>query len=809
MAGLFNPSDPIRVGLEWYATSDVAEPVDFASELGMTVTATSNKTLQNVQWYAPGPPIGGEFFTSWVLATVYESGSEMSFGAIDTSAAVVTGGSTTGALVGAGSLAAAVAAPGDGAYVRLDPGELVRARFTIPTFLTPAPRILNVQFLVGVSPDTTSSPRLDYRYAAGQVINLASWIQTAPASGGPSTIITLDTGEVFLAGYDYATTPTEARRRVWLPSDFTSLNNGTIEFQVRSGSTQNIMDIDYIGMIVTYCEENRVGVGGQIRSRNANYPWAPGWQPDIDMIDPATGSVGVSLLSGRDYTLTVTRAADARLSVQEADVAGAVLAHQSGVPRDISSLRSLDGEALVNGITLPRLVSGVVAAPAVSLDRAYAIIGKDAVGASIPFISQPYAQAIGSAVTPPTTQTITSGTGGKYTTLTLPVRRFGAPADLVITIGAVTATLTSAAYDLLEPDDDGYVLATLDLSATLTMVAGVPVTVSAASGSGVNRWQIPALSTTNSGAVYTSATYGGAALLGQADARQDYPVTIAMPSPAVTGTSIGAGIVSLAAMIAGCPQPAAQFTSLDYVSFAWGAIPVVSGAPAASGAPLVTGFCAWEVERSDSEDPLWRRIARVSDYNIRAISDFEARIGVLSSYRVRLCRLDGVCGGWSTTSTYTRAGPTAANGDACDGLVFTSNEDPFATVAYPLSFSGTVTEDFTFIEAETVTMQRLHMRDYQVAFRPLERGGVSFTRTVLVNALVAPADTLDRGFTSLRDLAWESLSYVAVLDTRGNRWFAAVIVPAGQIRSPLEVYLADVTIIEVTDRPSVIDVEAF
>jgi hypothetical protein len=55
-------------------------------------------------------------------------------------------------------------------------------------------------------------------------------------------------------------------------------------------------------------------------------------------------------------------------------------------------------------------------------------------------------------------------------------------------------------------------------------------------------------------------------------------------------------------------------------------------------------------------------------------------------------------------------------------------------------------------------------------------------------------------------LAWDTLSYVCVLDTRGNRWFAAVLVPSGLVRESKQAYLASIDIVETTDRPSIVDV---
>jgi hypothetical protein len=169
--------------------------------------------------------------------------------------------------------------------------------------------------------------------------------------------------------------------------------------------------------------------------------------------------------------------------------------------------------------------------------------------------------------------------------------------------------------------------------------------------------------------------------------------------------------------------------------------------------------------------------------------------------------MDGVCGGYATVTGFVRTGASTASPPVtggCDGLVFTSNENPAETLAYPYTFTETPLEDFQFYEAETVQFQRLHGRDQMVALRPMERGGVRFSRTMLVNAISVPTVRLDRPFDSLRDLVWDELSYVCVLDHRGGRWFAAVLLPSGSLRERPQAYFAEVDIVETTDTPTVV-----
>ena len=137
----------------------------------------------------------------------------------------------------------------------------------------------------------------------------------------------------------------------------------------------------------------------------------------------------------------------------------------------------------------------------------------------------------------------------------------------------------------------------------------------------------------------------------------------------------------------------------------------------------------------------------------------------------------------------------------------TSNErqDGSINLAYSsVWMQQQVTEDFTFPEANFVQLQPMYDRDYFTAFRPLERGGEQFTRTLLVQAAAISPPTLG-DFRSLRDMAWESVNYICVRDEDGNRWFATVGVPSGRVMNSRKLYLAPVQVVEVTITPTPID----
>ena len=212
-----------------------------------------------------------------------------------------------------------------------------------------------------------------------------------------------------------------------------------------------------------------------------------------------------------------------------------------------------------------------------------------------------------------------------------------------------------------------------------------------------------------------------------------------------------------------------------------------------------------EVQRFDTVDGEWRTVVSSADVCPVSFDDYESLVGVESRYRVRVCDAQNFCGAWSAEVTHTLTAPGVV-GTATDvgTLIFTTNEAPEHNLAYTSAWESAPLESFAFVEAGWVELRRLFDRDLQVAFRPLERGGVQFDRTLLVNAVGVPTATLGETFRSLRDLAWGDVPYVCVRDELGNRWYAAVVVPSGSVGRVTtgHICLARVVIIETTSTPS-------
>lgn len=212
----------------------------------------------------------------------------------------------------------------------------------------------------------------------------------------------------------------------------------------------------------------------------------------------------------------------------------------------------------------------------------------------------------------------------------------------------------------------------------------------------------------------------------------------------------------------------------------------------------------FEIQRSDTVDTTWQTIMLSAGPCVGSFRDYEARVGVLSQYRLRTLNALDFAGPWVTGSATVPSPGVTLTGDGNSVLILTSNEQPTANLAYVMQFDNQPVEMFMFPETDTVQLQRLFGKDFFTAFHPLERGGEQFTRTLLINAAAISLPSL-ANFRSLRDLGWASLNYVCVRDELGNRWFANVLVPDGSVRMNRTIYLVEIRVTEVTSTPTPID----
>lgn len=227
--------------------------------------------------------------------------------------------------------------------------------------------------------------------------------------------------------------------------------------------------------------------------------------------------------------------------------------------------------------------------------------------------------------------------------------------------------------------------------------------------------------------------------------------------------------------------------TLQYVHIAW-------QAPAGY---LSTDFLRWEVERWTAYDG-WELVASIPTWLDLSIDDYEARIGVATTYRVSLVRTD------ETASDPATAAPVTVDGDA-KVLYFTSNVLPSMNVAYTDVRGSNPEHIYQLPESEEVALRNVYGREYVTAFRPRERRGVAFTRTLLLNALQEITYPTTRVFGALTNIAHADLPYVCVRDGEGNRWLATIVVPEVSGRAGVvQKYLATIVVREVAGHPHVV-----
>lgn len=218
------------------------------------------------------------------------------------------------------------------------------------------------------------------------------------------------------------------------------------------------------------------------------------------------------------------------------------------------------------------------------------------------------------------------------------------------------------------------------------------------------------------------------------------------------------------------------------------------------------GFLRYEIERFDTRDQVWQRIADITTQSVEEMDDHELRRNVDTTYRLRVVRADGAPSDWSTLS------PIQATMGCC-GYIFTSNLIPDLSVWYDEHVEGI--RPFTPIEE--VTVQRFSGRKFSVGFHSLDDGGWSLDTTLMIAADNGIAPVTPTTTPGLR--AWDNilnmvrpsrgalLPYVTLLNQDGDRLFATVQTSNAEREETGGIYRLDLTATQVTDVPYAIDIE--
>lgn len=208
--------------------------------------------------------------------------------------------------------------------------------------------------------------------------------------------------------------------------------------------------------------------------------------------------------------------------------------------------------------------------------------------------------------------------------------------------------------------------------------------------------------------------------------------------------------------------------SIDYADVDW-----------VNGGALGAAFERWEVERSEDAGTTWVSVATISTEATITFADYEGKRGTACKYRVRIIRTDESRSDWTTQS-----GTVTPVASASAKAIFTTNSNSALTVGYTPHGTEMIFEDLT--AAETVFV-RLHDRDYQASFRPLEQRGIrwAFTAQVHTSTSTPSAGAGVQAYTALRAIATDpDAPYLCLHTADGERFFGALQV--GSFRRMLD-----------------------
>ncbi len=214
----------------------------------------------------------------------------------------------------------------------------------------------------------------------------------------------------------------------------------------------------------------------------------------------------------------------------------------------------------------------------------------------------------------------------------------------------------------------------------------------------------------------------------------------------------------------------------------------------------VTGFSYYEVQRSLDGGATWEALATVTAENTKSLEDQEVTRGVAVKYRVRVVRTDGAFSDWTESGSVTL--------DATPGMIlFVSNADPTIACGYVLAQSE---QQYQFPSAGETVFMRLYNRDFQIAVKPTEDRGVTWSFPLIVfhgghEGLTPPTGEGVQAFDLLRAAALAEVPYLCMLTPKGERFFGTLQVPSGRHLEPGKTYIAEVAFTQTQSAPTSVE----
>lgn len=865
----YNPTNPGSVGNEFAPVVVGDYTPELFVERGYSfrqdIIGSQYRWLSMFVSQLPPWPVPGHGY----LFTLYRRGQETNTGPMRKIVVPISGTATAAVTVvnGGGSATTALQNPTDNSYVRMGvtngAESYIRAAFdtsgALYTAALTGKRIVNLSVLYSAFAQPGNEAPLPvnvFHRRNSDAIRINMGQLSVPLTA--SSILTTQRHSIGeLNSYDvtdgFVASPlTQVNYRVpWRYSgtgirDMRSAGDQRIELQIAAATVEGLREIyvNYLALEVTYCEENRQGVIGFVRG--ADYDATCTVSPNGYMFGRNSFCGGIGL--GDPQTPTSIATLDTyqgTITLKRADYGPY---NNAGPPAQLRALRTLEPFPDHPGVAIT-LTGAEGETPAITTtDLVPQIIMHDPTGPAFAFAddpSYPWGHTYG-LQTPLDVYTghsvvqevdqYAAAPNTLYQWLRFWARSLDASAPLRIEIDTQTegprpfyelspeewATFPEVAdgwrqvdvrpfniLDGMTVDDDGTVL-TPAAPRFLSDTAQFKPWQILAERVDLVPFEAANPDDTGIGTYGDEDAQGG--IEGAFDTTDDTDASVVWSVEPPTPVNVTATVVTqdLDHVDPTCPGEISQIpTGLQYIHLTWDVV--------AEGGPEFAWFDYYEVRRANSivggtpgQITEFYPIGRLYSPLLNEFDDYEYDSGRINIYRVVAVNTNGITGRFEGAGeAITGPQPTTVNdnGGACNSLTFTSNANPDLNRAYPTSWpSSPAVKEFAFLEAEERTLQRLHRRNYSVAFRPAERGGVQFTRTLLTNSATVPVNVTAKGFVPIRDTAWADVPYLCVRDQHENRWFANVNIPGGTVQNNEKLQLVEAVITEVTDVPYPVEV---
>lgn len=828
MADQFNPNATNVSGLEWFASAQARPPLSANTAFGALIPSTTTETITELIAYIDPLVAGTSGPAVQVCADIYDATQPLT--ALDEQR-VLTSGAANGLISpstalfteATGSIASHTTAPWDSTawtFANTIVGENTPPpdSATSVTFIqylslaTGAPAYVTfpaattcVDVADGTTTVSTTGKRITRMSVAGIVANLARTSCTFRAIlrlGGtlyysaPKTLGGNSSWRRLVFDFDF--TPNKGRQ--WCNHDLVHLQTGGgqlgLEISAAAGAAAGIMSLMLQPTIQT---ETRLATAYGLAATGLSTGWTP--FPTLAVDDHSSASWAKS------NTGTYTVLFSTGLYGGQAVLPNPYSTAPENTGNQAFPSNGWFGQQVATVRAVPTVATATKGpgAPAIFMRTASAV-GVDA---------QPYVAPLSVVcdVNTPLEQQISNPGAHTYNVVQFlallnPDGRGGVTQN-----GPLTAELHKRSDDSLlcgpvtidttdVPADGQWhrVAAEWAVGATLTANEGVYVKLQSTATVG---WHIGGLTTYQPGdnaafptnADAASRSFGGTGdhglINGIGNGNLDFTVTIAVP-PAPPGT--------LAISERSTPNTLAttgnaQAGPISVTHLTWAAT------------SLGGQFAFYEIQRLDDDPllpgPTWADLIFIVDETKHAWDDIEPRRtvdkGIASHYRIRVVNTLGIASTWATFAAIS----ISAN-PCC--IYLTSNLAP----TMPVAFFDETPYPFSWPEMSDVKLDKFLGRDFRVQFKPTERLGDAFTRRIIValndHAIADTGAATYRpgrpAFEPILEAVRAVTPYIAWSDSHGNRWFASVVLTAGEETESMGLYTLDATIEQISALPS-------